>query len=283
MSADNTIMNLQGGTSRKNRLIKPLLPDYFYVEERSLEDWIIFAQKLSKHIQYYDLSNQKKGDWSAFLGDINPKEISAILRNLLAPGETFKVDQYLEPHQALFFTFLLLLRHPQRQLEDLTKKHLDYYYRGCLQLTEKPAIPDQVHVVFELAKGKDSCLIKKGTSLSAGKDSNGNDLVYTINDDLLITSAQIASIKTLSSNLAAITVFEQKEQETFIAKRFKTFGDSENTAQSLPNDPKTPFGFAISSPLLRLTAGERTIKLTLFFDQISDEQKICLPKNLQLS
>ena len=44
----------------------------------------------------------------------------------------------MQPHRVLFWVFLLLLRYPQQQFNQLTHRYLDFYYRDCLQLKEKP-------------------------------------------------------------------------------------------------------------------------------------------------
>ena len=60
-----------------------LNPDNFKIDDRNLEDLILFVQNLSKHYQYFDLKNKKGGDWfdlfasdeSFLLADISKFEI----------------------------------------------------------------------------------------------------------------------------------------------------------------------------------------------------------------
>ena len=40
-----------------------LNPKNFKIDDRNLEDLILFVQNLSKHYQYFDLKNKKVGDW----------------------------------------------------------------------------------------------------------------------------------------------------------------------------------------------------------------------------
>ena len=74
---------------------------------------------------------------------------------------------------------------PQKQFREITQRHLDFYYKEVLKLQEKPAVPDKVHVTFGLAQNVDTQLLRKGTLLSAGKDSLGRDLHYAIDEDIV--------------------------------------------------------------------------------------------------
>ncbi|MBK8983223.1 MAG: hypothetical protein IPM38_13105 [Ignavibacteria bacterium] len=56
------------------------------------------------------------------------------------------------PHYSLYLTFIKLFRFAQNHLNEFTKRHLDLYYKEILQLKNREAIPDEVHVTFELQK-----------------------------------------------------------------------------------------------------------------------------------
>src|SRR5205085_9304189 len=79
----------------------------------------------------------------------------------------------------------------------LVTKHLNYYYKKVLRLSPKPAQPDRVHVRFELNKSVPSYPLKKGTLLDAGKDSSGQPLRYSIDNDMVINRAIVQSLKSL--------------------------------------------------------------------------------------
>jgi hypothetical protein len=77
------------------------------------------------------------------------------------------------PHFALLLTFLELLGHAREQLNGLTGRHLDHYYRDVLQMRPEPATPDRASVVFRLAAGVSELRVPAGTALQAGRDSSG--------------------------------------------------------------------------------------------------------------
>ncbi|KQT17910.1 hypothetical protein ASG31_04000 [Chryseobacterium sp. Leaf404] len=54
------------GTTQRERLQPALLPDFFLVDERTAEDYILFVQKLSQYVKYYDENNTEDGSWTAF-------------------------------------------------------------------------------------------------------------------------------------------------------------------------------------------------------------------------
>ncbi len=175
-------------------------PDYVSVEERTAGDLLKFAGEYAKYLRFFDETNRPCGDWSGLFGfnDAELKEIAAFVED----PEAFQDDEkrlrrFSSPHLVLFLAFLKLLRHPQNQFNDLTRRHLDFYYKDVLKLKEKPATPDKVHVIFELSKGVDEHLVNKGTLLSAGKDSEGIDLCYATDEDIVVNRAQVASLKSV--------------------------------------------------------------------------------------
>ena len=62
----------------------------------------------------------------------------------------YRSDEYLtasledypshQPHMTLFLTFLKLFSIVQEQMNGITERMLDFYYRDVLQLEEKPSV-----------------------------------------------------------------------------------------------------------------------------------------------
>lgn len=197
-------------------------------------------------------------------------------------------DLYLQdqqnhpPHITMFLTFLHLFQHLQKDLNDLTAKHLQYYYETVLCLKRKQAVPDQVHVIFELAKNFNQERIEAGTGLHAQKDDTGNDRIYKLVEEIVVNQAQVAEIKTtylhfqresndsftnFSRIFAAPTAKTADgiaaEFDNEAAIRWSALGGLKHSPEY--DSPKAEVGFAISSPILLLNEGERiiTVKLTL--------------------
>ena len=63
------------GTSQSQRFPAALEENYFKIDERSAEDFLLFAYRYSELINYYDADNQIDGDWKAFF----EKDISIVI------------------------------------------------------------------------------------------------------------------------------------------------------------------------------------------------------------
>lgn len=195
-----------------------------------------------------------------------------------------------QPHMVLFITFILLFKYAQDNLNNITKSHLDFYYKEVLQLKEKDAVPDKVHLIFELAKNIDKYKLKKDTSLKAGKDATKKNLFYAAEKDVVLNSALVSSLRTIfieknfdDGKYPVKNIYSAPVANSADGKG-KAF-DEEGTAWSamgksqwdmesktfLPEESRTmelaKIGFAVSSPQLFLSEGKRIITLTINFEE----------------
>jgi len=255
---------LRDGTSQQQRLLKALLPSYVSVDERSMQDLITFANNYGKEIKYYDQNNTWTGDdWQAFFKDQVIDE----------------AGQTTQPHYALFIAFLELFKIAQDDLNTITQRHLDFYYRDVLRLKEKDAVPDQVFIIFKLAQQVVSHLIAEGTELNAKKDATGVDLIYDTSKDIVVNTAQVTELKALyynkqfdkrlySSPLANSADGLGKEIEGD-EKKWETFGELVDSAlpfnSPLINRQQAEVGFAFASPVLQMGEGNRIVTTVLNF------------------
>jgi len=224
---------------------------------------------------------------------------------LIANSESymqFALKQYPkhQPHMALFIAFLQLFRLAQDQMNGITGRMLDFYYRDVLHLTAKPSIPDRVHIVFELAKDVTEYDVAPGTSLNAGKDAANRDQIYTTETDLVVNQAKVKEIKnvliekkpveTIESGKKIIKQFIQNiyarpianskdglgEKFTEPNSKWPTFGKGSAALYASNNicdrvafldeadrQDQAQIGFAIASPQLVLQGGNRLLKIKL--------------------
>src|SRR5690606_17719708 len=87
--------------------------------------------------------------------------------------------QEYPPHLALCITFLHLFQHLQNQLNDVSREHLNFYYKDVLGLHPRSAVPDSVHIVFDPAS-LERVDLEEGEELQAEVD--GNTLYYSLNE-----------------------------------------------------------------------------------------------------
>lgn len=253
------------GTNRFQRLADEMAFDYVQIEERHEGDFLVYAEKLTKLIQFYDHNNQPAGTWQSFFDRNVPSN---------------------QPHKALFIAFLRLLEALNEHLNGLTKRHLDFYYREVLQFTDRQAKPAQVHLFMECAKSLKTRLVEKATTLQAGENQEGQEILFELVDEIVVNKAKLVHY---------LTVFNQgedyknqlfaKDYSEFLngndtGKNFPAFGESQTESAKIDSIYEEVIstdltmdharsGFAISSPLLRLAEGTREIHLTLKLEKTS--------------
>lgn len=279
------------GTSQQQRTLHTLLPSYVGVDERSMKDLVGFVQAFAEEIQFYDDTNATDGHWANFF-EITSEDWDTF--SLEAYLTKLKIDQFTDPHLALFFGFLYMFKVVQDDINTITERHLNFYYKDVLQLKEKPAETDKVAVIFELAKHVDSHLMKAGTVLKAGKDNTGEDVFYKLNSDTVINKAQVAEIKSQFTNLfdtwSGKPKIPKADHRVYISPvansadglgeeivsdemDWRVFGrpqfiknEDDPSGLKIADRGEGQIGFAIASPILFLAEGQRRISLEMTID-----------------
>jgi hypothetical protein len=252
------------GTNQLQRLLPALEADYIVPDERLFSDLVEYARSVAAELRYYDLSGQSTGDWRPFLELLVDPATSQVL-------PTPQLESVLEtrmdwpPHLVLFLAFLKQFQNLQGDLNQLPQNHLRYYYQTQLGLQPHGASPDDVHVVFELARNAAPTILNAGTLLDAGKDVNGHPLTYAIQNELVVSAATVSGIERL--------VMERDRRQCrrfFVADGFSdlegpskfTFGLGQldlDASQRFMTEAR--LGFAVAAPILGLAEGDRTITL----------------------
>ncbi len=222
---------------------------------------------------------------------------------LLAPKylrDSLEKRQDHPPHLSLYFAFWEVMRPARNDLNRMTQRHLDFFYRQVLQLRDRPGEPDSAHLIFELAKSQTEYKLDSETRFQAGKDASGVELFYQLDRETVIHKAQITSLKGLFLDLRKIDEPKQKistdnepsnVQGFYISPQANSFdgegGDfpKEQIVKSwLPfGDNKrkqhAQLGLAIASNIFYLQEGNRTLIFTLTFDKAPTTVKASdLPK-----
>ena len=184
-------------------------------------------------------------------------------------------NKNITPHLALFVSFLKLIEFTQKRFNNLTKRHLDFYYNKILKIEKLPATPDKVHIIFELAKNSISEKIGNNTELDGGKDLNGNKLIYKTTEELIANKTKVSQLKNVYNSLD-----NNKIKAAQIANSFDGIGgdfpddikwwpfgyfeNTENTSE-YPVLSNAKIGFAVASKVLELKEGLRKVTLTINF------------------
>jgi hypothetical protein len=192
-------------------------------------------------------------------------------------------------HYTLFLSFLRLFRFAQSDINTITQRHLDFYYKEVLHLRPRDAEPNHAHVVLELAKQTQEHALKQGTEFKAGKDSEAREVLYELDrettfnkakvvslrsvykgdatgkDDHLFDGGTVNNINRLFSSLVANSddgngaalKSSHKEWHPFVNKKYE---EGELSDIDMPN---AQIGFAIASHYLYLAEGERRVYIKI--------------------
>ena len=254
------------GTDQQQRWIEALNPETLNLHDFSLADWMKFAWNFAERVNYFNTANQIDGNWQDFF--IEESRIKTFLNRQ-------ESDQSLAPQLTLFVCFLNLLDQSKKHFNQLTQRHLDFYYLEILKIEKRQALPDQVHIIFELAKNIVQEKIDKNTALDAGKDKLGSKLVFETRDELIANKATIAQLKNVyhhsESNLKAIKACEMANSFDGMGKaspsgdlKWYPFGYVTPKYSDLqPELPDAKLGFALASPVLFLKEGLRKITVQM--------------------
>ncbi|MCU0435209.1 MAG: hypothetical protein MUC87_17265 [Bacteroidia bacterium] len=196
------------------------------------------------------------------------------------------------PDMALFLAFLRMIQQTRKQLNGVTQRHLDHYYKNVLHSSLQDYRPDRTFVTFTLHDTETVQLLPAGTRFEAGKDSAGNPLFYASVKPLFINRASIAALHTLFVSRNPDVIAYEGDKELMMAKGIYsstdpqrnlkgeiqnwwslTGTDQHDLSQAERTMENARLGFSISSPALFLSEGRRDITITFRLDKGSAEVK----------
>jgi hypothetical protein len=191
-----------------------------------------------------------------------------------------------EPYIGLLLAFLQVFRHARNQLNTYPLQHLHYYYFDLLQQQQRPFIPDQTVVCFQLAEQADTYRLEKDTLLLAGINEQGVPSHYATTTDIVLTQARIASLKTLHVSRYKVMNIDSSyslvnglyvapiansrdglgQDFSIDDKTWPVFGEEQlkkNISDRRMVDAE--IGFVIAAPIFALAEGQREIDLVFHF------------------
>ena len=187
--------------------------------------------------------------------------------------EKLKDSKSRFPDTVLLRTFINLLMNHTKQLNEISQKHLNFYYGDILKQKIRTALPDSVFASIELRKKDSVFTLPENTQFNAGLDAQKNPIYFSSGGILNLNPASVLNAKTLYSATSSSnenTIYLQdiptpsmlKKDESGKIMGWPTFGGNVP-----PIANAVQLGFAIASPLLLLREGNRTIQLTLNFNE----------------
>ena len=172
--------NIRDGTNRSQLMLPAHQPDHVLVDERSTEDLLRFAQQYASMLRYFggDNPNDTTLDWSGLFEDVDLEQAVNYLNGSVPMSEQ-QAAPYARPHFALLLVFLELLGYTRHQLNSLSHRHLEFFYRDVLRIVGKPLVPDQVHVLVKLEPNTPKLRLAAGTTFAAGEDVSTSLAIVT--------------------------------------------------------------------------------------------------------
>jgi len=217
----SSLASNRDGTSQEQRILPALQADFVGIDERSLRDQLMLAHEFAEELSYFNDENVTAAGWN-WQGLLNPEskdgnDLAAWLQQIedfVKQPENYNDDRFYNlhrPHFVLYLTFLQLLKNTQGQLNQITARHLDFFYRTVLNFKKMPPQADRVNVLIELSNQGNKVLLPMGTLLAAGKDNQGKDLVYRTESDLVVNQAKIARLSSVYVNKQITGIREARE------------------------------------------------------------------------
>jgi hypothetical protein len=189
---DYKIILKRDGQTQQQRMPQWLDPALVPLDDRTKEDFFNYIREIAREINYYDQDETGNifinGTWDEFF-NMDEAELNSLAKNATLP-----------PHIALWDAFITLYQYPQKLLNSITQRHLDFYYGDVLKITKNEPTSDKAHVVFELKKNSEPTLLQAGTLLLAGKDKSKKDVHYALTHDLIVNNAKVAQLKSVYIN-----------------------------------------------------------------------------------
>src|SRR5690554_1721273 len=180
---DYKILLKRDGQTQYQRLPRWLDPSLIPVDDKKKSDFYDFLRRVAKEIRFFDSETLGvNGTWEDFF-NLSVEEI-----------ERSSSSGSLPAHLALFESFWELYQEPKKLANQLTKRHLDFYYGEVLKLEKALPVPDLAHVVFELKKNTPDTLLKSGTYLLAGKDNTNVLRHYKLNHDIVVNRSKVEQL-----------------------------------------------------------------------------------------
>jgi len=188
-------------------------------------------------------------------------------------------NQSHEPAIGLYMVFLRLYEVAQKRLNRFTARHLDFYYRTCLQTKPHRKQTESLFLRFEPTSGATEFIVDEHVCFSAKKNPSSGGRVYRLEQPLLVRRAKVSALYTLyfqrnalispECELGHVTRIKSYERKRLSVKSelsvdpMSLFGSAKGGGQQEVSDSE--IGFCIASPVLALKEGRRQIELSIHF------------------
>lgn len=186
-----------------------------------------------------------------------------------------------EPSVAMYLAFVQLFKYAEDHINELTARHLFFYYEDVLRFQKRGPISDRAHLILQLRDGADDFRIEEGTRFYAGLDALGNDRYYEAEQEVVLNQAEVVELKSVfvsdlrekdyssplekGREIYAAEVANSRDGKGEALEDGAPFWDFMGKDQKgIRPDERTMadsrLGFAVASPILFLQSGKRVTR-----------------------
>jgi hypothetical protein len=208
------------------------------------------------------------------------------------------------PEVALFLAFLKLFKIAQGDINNISKRHLEFYYAEVLKQEPIKAKTDKLYLTFQPYDGIPFADIKKDTEFLAGEDEAGNDILYLAEEDLQVNRARIEKVrnvfidknkinvrgteKTIYTKILSLDIpmdnLTRNPDEKIKPKTYAAFGENQEGKGLFEKTmDNAQMGFVVNSPVLFMREGHREISISLRFSTESYQAFLKVLEDLSYS
>ncbi|MEO9545762.1 MAG: hypothetical protein ABJG36_05655 [Crocinitomicaceae bacterium] len=192
------------------------------------------------------------------------------------------------PDTILVRVFAKLFKVYTDAMNGLSKNHLEFYYKDILKQKEKLAGPDEVFISIPLNSKTDPFEIQKGCRFKAGLNENKEEILFESLRNVTLNPGKIGDSYALFTD-DGDTIGTKKLYQNIIPTPSKLQKDENGKLLSWPtfgevikSTTKENLAISIASPMFLMEDGERTITLTMTFQEKTNPWSI-LNANFYLS
>lgn len=194
------------------------------------------------------------------------------------------------PQAALYIAFAGIFAEAQAAMDNFSGRLTRFYYGEVLREVVRAEEADRLFLTFTQAAtpGLGMVVVPANSIFPAGTDSDGQSISYSNEMAVEVTTAAIAKVLTLRMTSAPLfeTIASPPIPSPSMAPAqvlltevavptkpspvsWSTFGCAQIGSAGIETTEPATLGFAIASPTLQLTGGQRTIDLTMSFSGAS--------------
>ena len=188
-------------------------------------------------------------------------------------------------HVGLLITFLKLYEYVKDDLNTLSKKHLDFYYKDILSQTPNGVVAKNMYINIQIDENIDFLTVDQGKLIVAGQNPDGSEITYETEEEIILNNTVISDLRTLF--LSRNKSFDYNSRNKLVsgiyskthcanATEVNEFNNNEQVFSTLGEDQvlitdrertmdNARIGFAISSPSLVLGKSNREINFNFSF------------------